>query len=50
MKFKLTHLFKSLLGLLPAMAMMLAVQSVSATCFFCYNQPDVPEGLDLMCD
>ena len=32
-------------GLIPALALVLAVQSASATCFFCLHQPDVPEEL-----
>ena len=45
MKKRLKTISRKLMGVLPALAMMLAVQSVSATCFFCLHQPDVPEGL-----
>lgn len=45
MKHKLSHLAKKLMGVVPALALMLAVQSVSATCFYCLHQPDVPDEL-----
>lgn len=47
MKQKLSRLGKKLVGVIPALALMLAVQSVSSTCFYWLYQPDVPEGLDL---
>lgn len=47
MKQKISQFSKKLVGVIPALALMLAVQSVSSTCFYCLYQPDVPEGLDL---
>lgn len=42
---KFLQLSKKLARVIPALALMLAVQSVSTTCFFCLHQPDVPEEL-----
>lgn len=42
---KILQLSKKLVGIIPALALILAVQSVEATCFFCLHQPDVPEDL-----
>lgn len=44
MKNKALHLLKWCRGIVPALAMYLAVQSVTSTCFFCLHQPNVPEG------
>ncbi|MDR3270625.1 MAG: cyclic lactone autoinducer peptide [Peptococcaceae bacterium] len=46
MKQKLTRLAQTLIGVVPALALFLAVQSSTSTCFFCLYQPDVPEGLE----
>lgn len=32
-------------GIIPALALALAIQSASSTCFFCLYQPNVPEDL-----
>ncbi len=45
MKFVSSKILKKIMGLIPALAMFLAVQSVTSTCFFCLHQPDVPHGL-----
>lgn len=45
MNSKALQLAKKLMGVVPALALMLAVQSVSSTCFYCLHQPDVPEEL-----
>lgn len=45
MKHKTTRIAKRFVKIVPALAMMLAIQSVSSTCFFCVHQPDVPEEL-----
>lgn len=45
MRVKLAQISRKLMGIVPALALMLAVQSVSSTCFFCMHQPDVPEEL-----
>jgi cyclic lactone autoinducer peptide len=37
---------KKLLTVLPALAMVLAIQSVSSTCFFLAHQPDIPKELE----
>ena len=39
---KLSH---KALGVLPMLALMLAVSSAEAACFFWFHQPDVPEEL-----
>lgn len=31
--------------IIPKLALLLAVQSVSSTCFFCLYQPDIPTEL-----
>lgn len=45
MKNKVTRLLRRYRGIIPALAMLLAVQSVASTCFFCLHQPDVPKSL-----
>ena len=40
-------LFGKMMGLVPALAMVMAISSVSATCHFILYQPDVPEELKL---
>ena len=35
-----------MLGLIPAVAMVIAVHSVSVTCGYILHQPDVPPALD----
>lgn len=45
MKSKAKKITMILSGAIPALALMLAVQSVTSTCFFCMHQPDVPEEL-----
>ncbi|MDD3393232.1 MAG: cyclic lactone autoinducer peptide [Anaerotignum sp.] len=42
---KFLLLSKKLAGIIPALALFLAVNSVEVTCFFCLYQPDVPEEL-----
>lgn len=37
-----------LYALLPALAMLLAANSVTSTCFCAIYQPDVPEGLEAL--
>jgi len=46
MKKKISRFAKKFMGVVPALALMLAVQSASATCFYCLHQPDVPEELE----
>jgi cyclic lactone autoinducer peptide len=46
MKQKLARLAQTLIGVVPALALFLAAQSSTSTCFFCLYQPDVPEGLE----
>jgi len=45
MKEKLSKFERKLRGIMPALALLLAVQSVTSTCFFCLHQPDLPEEL-----
>lgn len=45
MQTKIPQLVRKLMGVVPALALMLAVQSVSSTCFYCLHQPDVPAEL-----
>lgn len=45
MKINFCKLSRKIMGIVPALAMFLAVQSVASTCFFCLHQPDVPEEL-----
>lgn len=46
MKKNIALLVNKFMRFVPALAMLLAVQSVSSTCFYCVHQPDVPEGLE----
>lgn len=45
MKVKIDKFKRRLMSIVPAIALALALQSVSATCFFWFHQPDVPEEL-----
>ena len=45
MKKIIGKLSRRALGLLPKMALSLAVSSVSVACFYWFHQPDVPEEL-----
>ena len=45
MKTMISNLCQNAIKIIPALALLLAVSSVSATCFFMSHQPDVPEGL-----
>lgn len=47
MKKKALHFLKWCRGAVPSLAMLLAIQSVTSTCFFCLHQPNVPEGLNV---
>ena len=38
-------LFNKMLGIVPALAMVLAVSSANVTCHFFLCQPDIPESL-----
>jgi len=46
MKKTIARISKWAIGVVPALAMMIAVQSVSSTCCFVLHQPDVPEELE----
>jgi cyclic lactone autoinducer peptide len=48
MKPSLILLSRKLMGLLPSMAIALAVFSANSTCFFYAHQPDVPKGIKRM--
>jgi cyclic lactone autoinducer peptide len=45
MKKCLSKFARLAMGVIPALAMMIAIQSVSATCCYILHQPDVPEGM-----
>lgn len=45
MKNKLMRLSRKIGGILPALALILAAQSVTSACFYFLHQPDVPEEL-----
>jgi cyclic lactone autoinducer peptide len=45
MNLLLRLLSKKLMGLLPFMALALAVSTANSACFFFAHQPDVPNGL-----
>ena len=47
MKKKALQFLKWCRGAVPSLAMLLAIQSVTSTCFFCLHQPNVPEGLNV---
>jgi cyclic lactone autoinducer peptide len=42
---KVVEVVKRYGGVLPALAMVLAIASVTQACFFWYNQPDIPKSL-----
>lgn len=46
MKFALKKIAMKALSVIPALAMLIAVSSASATCFITAYQPDVPQGLE----
>jgi cyclic lactone autoinducer peptide len=41
----LSNVSRFMMGVVPALAMALAVHSVSSVCMFILHQPDVPEQL-----
>jgi cyclic lactone autoinducer peptide len=45
MKKFLSKVSRYMMGVVPALAMVLAVNSVCSTCLFILHQPDVPERL-----
>ena len=45
MKAQLLQISKKLSGVIPALALMLALQSASSACFYFLHQPDVPDEL-----
>jgi len=45
MRIELSRLSLLIMRAISLLAMMLAVQSVNATCFYCLHQPDIPESL-----
>lgn len=45
MKERLSSIMRKISGIVPALALMLAMQSASATCFYWLHQPDIPEEL-----
>jgi cyclic lactone autoinducer peptide len=45
MKKILSNVSRSMMGVVPALAMVLAVHSVGSVCLFILHQPDVPEQL-----
>lgn len=45
MRKTLSKITQRLIRIIPTLAMILAVQSVVSTCFFCLYQPDVPDEL-----
>jgi|GEM_PF-4915485 len=46
MKKMMETLAQKAIGFVPALAMMMAVSSVSATCFFLAHQPNIPDALN----
>jgi cyclic lactone autoinducer peptide len=46
MKSTILKYSKKIKGIIPALAIFLAVQSVSSTCFFLLHQPNVPQDLE----
>ena len=45
MKEMMMKLARKAIRFVPAVAMLMAVSSVSATCFYLSHQPDVPDAL-----